>query len=118
MAEGQHRFARIGGAGAGKEIGGLFMTLLVHPHQPGQVQQPGVGGERASRGAKARSAPSGSPACRAWLGQRQGLLKGGICRIVAMAGHPIGAKRACQGKNRLRVTNYHMLISMAWKIAT
>ena len=51
----------IGGAGAGKKIGGLFVTLLVHAHQPGQVQHP-RDRHGSSRGASARSAASGSPA--------------------------------------------------------
>ena len=90
VTEGQHGFARFGGPGAGKKVGGLLMTLLMHSNQPGQMQQFGVGGEAVQQGGQDPIGGVGIARPQHLVGQKQGLLEILGCLESGHRHYPIG----------------------------
>jgi len=77
VAEGQHGLARVGGPRLRKALGGVGKTLLVHPHQAGHVQQPGVIGKAFQGRSQGPVGTVGFPEPQRLVGLRQGLLDDG-----------------------------------------
>jgi hypothetical protein len=77
VTESQDGFARIGGAGFFEVPGGVLESLLMHPHQPAQMQQPRVIAKALQ--IRPQNGIGGSNVARPQIliGKRQALLEGG-----------------------------------------
>jgi len=78
VTESQDRLTGIGGAGSFKQIGRIRVALLVHPHQPGHVQQPGIAGEALKQGGQSPVGGVGVPGLEGLICPRERLRDGRI----------------------------------------
>jgi hypothetical protein len=72
-----------------EQFGRIGVALLVHGRHPGQVQQPGIGGESVQQGGQHPAGSVGIAGLQMLAGQPQ---SGGNRWILAHGGHPIGRK--------------------------
>lgn len=92
MAEGQDRLAGVGCAGLFKQLGGVRMAVLVHPHRPRQMQQPGIIGKSLQQGSQNPVGGIRVPGLKQLAGLGKGMINGGSASENDHKSQPIAEK--------------------------